>query len=90
MVCQYKWGNNIDRHILSVSDSDKSNQKTAHLIQDKMKCLIFVILIVCGLCIFAKETHGQPVPDQDSGVVVPDDQVDTTAISTGFSRLCTL
>ena len=35
-----------------------------------MKGLIFVILIVFGLCFFALETRGQPVPDQEEVEVV--------------------
>ena len=51
-----------------------------------MKGLIPVVCIVFGLCIFALETHGQPVPDdyddgfsepvpdQDDGATAQDDQ----------------
>ena len=43
--------------------------------QDIMKGLIHFVCIVFGLCIFALETHGQPVPDYDDDGVsdpVPD------------------
>ena len=34
-----------------------------------MKGLIIVVLIACGLCNFALENHGQPVPDQNDDYV---------------------
>ena len=68
--------------------SDTCSVKLQKLIwSDRMKGLIFVVLIVFGLFFSALETHGQPVPDQEEEVV--DSEIGGTLTDLPGASLCT-